>query len=42
MTQAIRTWTVLSELEEESELESAAMIFVESVVLLDKVLEDKL
>ena len=42
MAQAIKTWIVLSESEEVSELESAVTIFVESVVLLDKVLEDEL
>jgi hypothetical protein len=40
MAWAIKTWTVLSESEEVSELESAATIFTESVVLLD-VLEDE-
>ena len=42
MAQAIKTWIVLSESEEVSELGSAVTIFVELVVLLDKVLEDEL
>ena len=42
MVWAIKTWMVLSELEEVLESESAVTIFAESVVLLDEVLEDKL
>jgi len=42
MAQAIKTWMVSSESEEVSELESAATIFAELVVLLDEVLEDEL
>jgi len=42
MVWAIKTWMVLSELEEVLESESAVTIFAESVVLLDEVLEDEL